>query len=73
MANNEVDKIRDLKLRKDEEEKKVENRKEEKLKKEARVIELDQEIKELIAHNEQHHELPEEVELKALREKLDEL
>jgi hypothetical protein len=41
MANNEVDKIRDLKVRKDEEEKKVENRKEEKLKKEARVLELD--------------------------------
>lgn len=52
MANNEVDKIRDLKLRKDEEEKKVENRKEEKLKKEARVIELDAEIKNLIATNE---------------------
>jgi hypothetical protein len=64
MANNEVDKIRDLKLRKDEEEKKVENRKEEKLKKEARVIELDAEIKNLIATNEQHHELPEETELK---------
>lgn len=33
MANNEVDKIRDLKMRKDEEEKKVENRKEEKVRK----------------------------------------
>jgi hypothetical protein len=52
MANSEVDKIRDLKLRKDEEEKKVENRKEEKLKKEARVVELDGEIKNLIAQNE---------------------
>lgn len=73
MANSEVDKIRDLKLRKDEEEKKVENRKEEKLKKEARVVELDGEIKNLIAQNEQHHELDEEVELKKLREQLDEL
>ena len=48
MANNEVDKIRELKVRKDEEEKKVDHRKEEKLKKEGRIIELDQEIKELI-------------------------
>ena len=38
MANNEVDKIRDLKLRKDEEEKKVENRKEEKLKKAVLIL-----------------------------------
>ena len=36
MANNEVDKIRDLKMRKDDEEKKVETRKEEKVRKEAR-------------------------------------
>lgn len=40
MANNEVDKIRDLKMRKDDEEKKVENRKEEKVRKEARELEL---------------------------------
>ena len=40
MANNEVDKIRDLKMRKDDEEKKVENRKEEKVRMEARELEL---------------------------------
>jgi hypothetical protein len=51
MANNEVDKIRDLKLRKDDEEKKVENRKEERVKKQAAVLELEQEIKELIDYN----------------------
>ena len=34
MANNEVDKIRDMKLRKDEEEKKLEARKEENIRKE---------------------------------------
>jgi hypothetical protein len=37
MANNEVDKIRDLKQRKDEEEKKVDKNKEDKNKKEERV------------------------------------
>lgn len=68
MANNEVDKIRDLKLRKDDEEKKVENRKEEKIRKQAREAELDGEILELIKHNKQHHELPEEQTLKELRE-----
>ena len=71
MANNEVDKIRDLKMRKDEEEKKVENRKEEEVKKKARVTELEGEIKALIDYNKQHHELPEEVELKKLRDRYD--
>ena len=71
MANNEVDKIRDLKMRKDEEEKKVENRKEEEVKKKARVSELENEIKDLVEYNKQHHELPEEVELKKLRERYD--
>ena len=55
-------------MRKDDEEKKVENRKEEKIKKEARVGELEKEIEELVEYNKQHHELPEEVQLKELRE-----
>jgi len=68
MANNEVDKIRDLKQRKDEEEKKVDSRKDERIKKEEKVVILQNEIKDLIKHNQQHHELAEEKQLKELRD-----
>ena len=68
MANNEVDKIRDMKLRKDEEEKKLEARKEENIRKEQRCSEIDGEISDLIEYSKQHHELPEEIELKQLRD-----
>ena len=51
MANNEVDKIRDLKLRKDEEEKKLEARKDENIKKGLRESELEGEITDLIVYS----------------------
>jgi hypothetical protein len=51
MANNEVDKIRELTAKKDEEEGKVANRRAEKIQKEAQVVQLKQEIKVLEAQS----------------------
>ena len=73
MSNTEVDKIRDLKMRKDEEEHKVDNRKDEKVRKDAQVQVLQGELQELIQFNKQHHELPEEAELSRLRLQYEEL
>jgi len=44
MANTEVDKIRDLKMRTEDEEYKIDNRKEERVRKEAHVTELSKEL-----------------------------
>ena len=73
MANNEADKIEELKRRVEEESTKVAAKREEEEDKRASIASLQFEIAALNKKASEAHELPEEVTLKALRKEMDEL